>query len=73
MKPFRLLTATLVALGSIGDSAAGAAAHPRLPEQGTVTSLSVVPTSGRADVVIGVAGNVTLKHFTLKKPDPRAK
>ena len=38
----------------------------------TVVALSVVPnraTSGRADVVIRVDGQVTLKHFTLSKPD----
>ena len=34
-----------------------------------MTSLSVVPTAGRADVVVGVAGNITLKHFTLNKPE----
>src|SRR5262245_37900044 len=36
---------------------------------GTVTSLSVVPAEGRAEVVIGVAGEVTLKHFTLANPN----
>ena len=39
------------------------------PGDGLVKSLSVVPTSGHADVVVGVEGNVSLKHFTLKKPD----
>ena len=39
------------------------------PGDGRVTSLTVVPTSGHAEVVVGVEGNVSLKHFTLKKPD----
>jgi type IV pilus assembly protein PilQ len=39
-----------------------------MPAEGLVTSLSIVPTSGRADVVVGVEGNVSLKHFTLKNP-----
>ena len=90
MKPLRQLSATLVAFGTIGGSAAAASAlpftsecselgrsscvtehrAPRLePGEGLVTSLSVVPTSGHAEVVVGVAGNVSLKHFTLKKPD----
>src|SRR6266704_3464162 len=71
MKPRRLLAATFVAIGSIGvgGSAAVAGALPPLSEGGTITSLSVVPTSGRADVLVGVDGNITLKHFTLKRPD----
>src|SRR5262245_52619956 len=87
MKPLWQLSATLIAFGTIGGSAAAASALPftsecelgrsscatsasRLePGQGLVTSLSVVPTSGHAEVVVGVEGNVSLKHFTLKKPD----
>jgi type IV pilus assembly protein PilQ len=90
MKPLRQLSATLIAFGTIGGSAAAASAipftsecselgrsscvtaHPASrfgPGEGLVTSLSVVPTSGHAEVVVGVEGNVSLKHFTLKKPD----
>ena len=29
----------------------------------------VVSTSGRSDVLVGVGGKITLKHFTLNKPD----
>jgi type IV pilus assembly protein PilQ len=36
---------------------------------GAVVSLSVVPTSGRAQVVIGVDGNVSVKDFTLRNPE----
>src|ERR1044071_7989208 len=77
MKPLRqLAAASIAAIGVIGTSAGTAGALPPAPrpvmarfEGGTVVSLSVVPTSGRADVVVGVDGNVSLKHFTLKKPD----
>src|SRR5665213_2486054 len=34
----------------------------------TVTGVSVVPTSGHADVVIGVESPVTLQDFTLDAP-----
>ena len=69
-----LASAAFFALGAIGGSPAAAMTHvdPRatLPRNdATVVSLSVVPTSGRADVVIRVDGAVTLKHFTLTKPD----
>jgi type IV pilus assembly protein PilQ len=39
------------------------------PERGAVTSLSVVPTSGRAEVLIGVGGSVSVQDFTLRDPD----
>ena len=63
-----------VAFGAIGGSPAAGMTHvdPRAAVPGndaTVVSLSVVPTTGRADVVIRVDGAVTLKHFTLTKPD----
>ena len=69
-----LASAAFFALGAIGGSPAAAMTHvdPRaaLPGNGaTVVALSVVPTTGRADVVIRVDGAVTLKHFTLTKPD----
>ena len=35
----------------------------------SVISLSVVPTTDRADVVIGVDGPVQVQHFTLHDPD----
>ena len=39
------------------------------PERGAVTSLSVVPTAGRAEVLIGVGGSVSVQDFTLRNPD----
>jgi type IV pilus assembly protein PilQ len=36
---------------------------------GAVVSLSVVPTSGRAQVVIGVNGDVTVRDFSLRDPE----
>ena len=57
----------LAAFGAIGSPAA-ISAHPTSNEA-TVVSLSVVPTTGRADVVIRVDGTVSYKHFVLSKPD----
>lgn len=39
------------------------------PDEGAVTSLSVVPMSGRAEVLIGVGGAVSVRDFTLQNPD----
>jgi type IV pilus assembly protein PilQ len=62
-----LASTMLAAFGAIGSPAASAA-NPTSNEA-TVVSLSVVPTTGRADVVIRVDGAVTYKHFVLAKPD----
>src|SRR5262245_30439819 len=63
-----LASAMLAAFGAFGvRSAAAAAITPR--NDATVVSLSVVPRTGRADVVVRVDGSVTFKHFTLNKPD----
>jgi len=63
----------LVAFGAIGGGRPAAIFALPTPNDATVTSLSVVPTSasgsGRADVVIHVDGSITLKHFILSKPD----
>ena len=64
MKP--VLAVIVAALVALGPNAAPAAAHPA---EGAVTSLSVVPASGRAEVVIGVAGGVEISDFTLRSPD----
>ena len=37
--------------------------------EGAVTSLSVLPTSGRAEVVIGLDGAVEVQDFVLRNPD----
>jgi type IV pilus assembly protein PilQ len=58
----------LVAFGAFAGRPALAASIPRVNDA-TVISLSVVPRTGRADVVVRVDGSVTFKHFTLNKPD----
>ncbi|MDB4874718.1 MAG: type and secretion system protein [Gemmatimonadetes bacterium] len=63
-----LASVMLGALGAFGGSPAAAMA-PATHTDATVVSLSVVPATGRADVVIRVDGAVTFKHFTLSKPD----
>src|SRR3954454_9446189 len=62
----RLLAVIVAASLALGPSAAPVAAFPA---EGAVTSLSVVPASGRADLVIGVAGGVDVSDFTLRSPD----
>ena len=64
---FRTLASSmLAAFGAVGSHAA-----PAVPtsNEATVVSLSVVPNTGRADVVIRVDGTIAYKHFTLTKPD----
>ncbi|MFL5620103.1 MAG: AMIN domain-containing protein [Gemmatimonadaceae bacterium] len=62
----RLLAAIVAASFALGPNAAPVAAFPA---EGAVTSLSVVPASGRAELVIGVAGAVDVADFTLRSPD----
>ncbi|HWH53368.1 MAG TPA: AMIN domain-containing protein [Gemmatimonadaceae bacterium] len=70
MKPHRTLaSAMLVAFGAVGGRPAVAPALPTTPNDATVIALSVVPTTGRADVVIRLDGSVSIKHFVLSKPD----
>src|ERR671920_882809 len=64
MKP--VLAVIIAASLALGPSAAPVAAFPA---EGAVTSLSVVPASGRAELVIGVAGAVEVADFTLRTPD----
>jgi type IV pilus assembly protein PilQ len=64
MKPvLAVIVAATLALGPIAEPVAA------FPADGAVTSLSVVPASGRAELVIGVAGGVEVADFTLRKPD----
>src|SRR5690242_3547817 len=72
-----LATALFVAAGAVGGKTAATSALPNAslpPNDAKVTALSVVPDAaapagGRADVVIRVDGAITLKHFTMSKPD----
>ena len=62
-----LASSMLAAFGAIGSPAAIVSSPTS--NEATVVSLSVVPTTGRADVVIRVDGTVSYKHFVLSKPD----
>src|SRR3954469_305857 len=64
MKP--VLAVIVAAFIALGPDAVPAAARPA---EGAVTSLSVVPSSGRAELVVGVAGGVEVSDFTLRSPD----
>jgi type IV pilus assembly protein PilQ len=63
-----LASAMLAAFGAVGARPTAGSARP-MPNDATVISLSVVPRTGRADVVVRVEGSVSFKHFTLAKPD----
>jgi type IV pilus assembly protein PilQ len=64
MKP--VLAVIIAAVVAVGPSARPAIARPA---EGAVTSLSIVPASGRAEVIIGIAGGVAVRDFTLRSPD----
>jgi type IV pilus assembly protein PilQ len=66
-----LASAMLAAFGAVATLVARpTGGEARLaPTDATVVSLSVVPRTGRADVVVRVEGAVSFKHFTLNKPD----
>src|SRR5919206_2456311 len=56
--------------GALGATSAPGA-RPLVPAAGdaAVTSLSIVPGTDNAEVVIGVSGPVTVHDFTLQSPD----
>jgi type IV pilus assembly protein PilQ len=64
MKP--VLAVIVASALVLGPSAQPAAARPA---EGSVTSLSIIPASGKAEVVIGVAGGLEVRDFTLRSPD----
>ncbi len=64
----RVLTAVAALAVALVAGAWRTASGPA-PERGAVTSLSVVPTSGRAEVLIGIGGTVSVQDFTLSNPD----
>ena len=61
--------AAMLSMPFSGRAAVAAAAGRDVPQQGSVTALSVVPGSGHADVVIAVEGkSVEIIDFTLESP-----
>jgi type IV pilus assembly protein PilQ len=64
MKP--VLAVIIAAAIAAGPSARAAFARPA---DGSVSSLSVAPVAGHAEMVIGVTGSVKVSEFTLKSPD----
>src|SRR5579885_3648549 len=64
-----LASAASFLLAGFGVAAAAPTRHVAEPNDATIVALSVVSATGRADVVVRVDGNVTLKHFTLSNPD----
>src|SRR3954468_8701285 len=68
MRVRTLAPCALFALGALAHRV-DAAPSPVRPGEGAVISMSVVPTTGRAEVVIGVEGAVDVQDFTLRNPD----
>ena len=68
MRRIRTLATTVV--GALLVSAASLGAHEN-SSTGTVTSVAVVPATGRADVVIAIAGMVDVQDFVLGAPNHR--
>jgi len=64
-----LVTTALVALAPLTASATPATERHPQPPAASVISLSVVPTSERSELVIGVDGPVEVQDFTLRDPD----
>jgi len=61
--------AALAALPATASGAARTATAPeRVARSGAVTSVSVVPGSGRAEVVVGIDGPVEISDFELGSP-----
>jgi type IV pilus assembly protein PilQ len=63
MKP--VLAVIVAAAFAAGPTAGTAAARPAV---GEVSALSVVPSSGRAELVVGVTGATHVSEFTLASP-----
>jgi type IV pilus assembly protein PilQ len=64
MKP--VLAVVIAAVVAIGPTARAASARPA---EGAVVSLSVVPSSGHAEMVIGVSGATHVSEFALAGPN----
>jgi type IV pilus assembly protein PilQ len=68
----RTLSATLLAAALLTGAASAYAAPPahvpRAPRANPITALSVVPATGRAEVVLTVDGSVDVMDFTLENP-----
>ena len=64
-----LVTTALVALAPFTASVTPASERLPQPPAASVISLSVVPTSERSELVIGVDGPVEVQDFTLRDPD----
>ena len=63
MKP--VLAVIVASAFLLGPSAQPVEARPA---EGSVRSLSVIPTSGKAEIVIGVTGGLEVRDFTLSSP-----
>ena len=69
MKP--VLAVILAAVAVVGLDARPASARPASARAaaGVVNSISVTPVSGKAELVVGLSGDVRVSEFTLEGPD----
>ena len=64
MKPvLAVVVASALLLGPVAQQAEAR------PAEGSVMSLSIIPASGKAEIVIGVTGGLEVRDFTLPSPD----
>ncbi len=66
----RMRTLALMTVATLLASAAPVMAN-ETPKTGAVTSVAIVPATGRADVLIAVAGSVDVQDFVLGAPKHR--
>ena len=70
MRSVVILTAAAALVVGAAPRLAAASGDDAAPRAGAaVTALSVVPSSGKAEVVIGIDGSVDVQDFTLSGPD----
>src|SRR3954466_958739 len=62
----RVLAVIIAAVVAAGATARAASARPA---EGAVSSLTVAPVGGKAELVVRAAGAVQVSEFTLKSPD----
>jgi type IV pilus assembly protein PilQ len=62
----RVLAVIIAAVVAAGPTARAASARPA---EGAVTSLTVAPVAGKAELVVGVSGAVKVSEFSLTSPN----
>jgi type IV pilus assembly protein PilQ len=69
MRKFSLVFSLALSLGTTSQLTAGLVRDERPRAAAEVTAVSVIPTPGRAEIVIAFRGAVEYKDFPLREPD----